>query len=142
MKTFFYYVLLLLVAGYWLKQVRKPTGWVGRFVLWIMNMSHSGLTDWGFEHVLVRRNFSILDVGCGGGRTIEKLSALAASGTIHGVDYAKGAVAASRRRNAALIEAGRVSILHATVSKLPFPDSSFDLITAVKTHYYWPDPAN
>jgi SAM-dependent methyltransferase len=28
------------------------------------------------------------------------------------------------------------------VSRLPFPDVRFDLVTAVETHYYWPDPAN
>jgi len=25
------------------------------------------------------------------------------------------------------------------VSQLPFPDDKFDLVTAVETHYYWPD---
>ena len=25
------------------------------------------------------------------------------------------------------------------MSKLPFPDGMFDLVTAVETHYYWPD---
>jgi SAM-dependent methyltransferase len=25
------------------------------------------------------------------------------------------------------------------VSQLPFPDATFDLVTAVETHYYWPD---
>jgi SAM-dependent methyltransferase len=25
------------------------------------------------------------------------------------------------------------------VSQLPFPDDRFDLVTAVETHYYWPD---
>lgn len=27
------------------------------------------------------------------------------------------------------------------MSGLPFPDQSFDLVTAVETHYYWPDLA-
>jgi SAM-dependent methyltransferase len=25
------------------------------------------------------------------------------------------------------------------VSRLPFPNDEFDLVTAVETHYYWPD---
>ena len=29
------------------------------------------------------------------------------------------------------------------MAALPFPDRTFDIITAVETHYYWPDlPAN
>jgi SAM-dependent methyltransferase len=33
-----------------------------------------------------------------------------------------------------------VAIQHGSVSHLPFPDDSFDLVTAVETHYYWPEP--
>jgi ubiquinone/menaquinone biosynthesis C-methylase UbiE len=134
-----HYVLLIALAFYALNQVRKPTKWVGRFFLWIMNMSHSRLTDWGLKHVQIEEGFTILDVGCGGGRTIEKLAALATKGVVYGVDYAKGSVAASRARNAALIQAGRVEIRQASVSQLPFPENQFDLVTAVETQYYWAD---
>ena len=104
-----------------------------------MNMSHSDLTDWGLKHVLIEKRFTILDVGCGGGRTIQKLAAIAIEGMLYGIDYAKGSVAASRGKNAQLIKAGRVEIQRASVSQLPFPDNKFDLVTAVETQYYWPD---
>lgn len=126
---------------YALPQVRKPTGWFGRFIVWMMNHAHSGVTDWGLTHVDVETNSAILDVGCGGGRTIQKLAALAANGTVDGVDYASGSVSASRAKNRTLIEEGRVKIVQASVSQLPFREDSFDLITAVETQYYWPDPA-
>ncbi len=122
-----------------LRQVRKPSKWVGRLFLWIMNLSHSSLTDWGLQHVTVGKRFTILDVGCGGGRTIQKLAAHATEGAVYGVDYAKGSVVASRAKNASAIQAGRVAIAQGTVSKLPFADGSFDLVTAVETQYYWPD---
>jgi len=138
-------VCYLLLGGfvfYTLNQVRKPTRWVGRLFLWIMNLSHSPLTDWGLGHVEIGKNFAILDVGCGGGRTIEKLAALAPGGSVCGVDYSPGSVAASRARNAKLIQAGRVEIKQGSVSRLPFPDGRFDLVTAVETQYYWPDLVN
>jgi SAM-dependent methyltransferase len=134
-----YYVLFAGLMIYVFNQVRKPDRWAGRFFLWIMNLSHSGVTNWGLGQVRVGEEFTILDVGCGGGRTIEKLAALAPRGMIYGVDYAKGSVAASRGRNTGLIEAGRVEIVRASVSQLPFPDAKFDLVTAVETQYYWPD---
>lgn len=133
------YILLAAFLFYTVHQVRKPTKWVGRFFLWIMNLSHSSVTDWGLKHVQIAAHFTILDVGCGGGRTIEKLAALAPKGVIYGVDYAKGSIAASRGRNAQLIQAGRVEIKQASVSQLPFPEGKFDLVTAVETQYYWPD---
>ncbi|MGA3043833.1 MAG: class I SAM-dependent methyltransferase [Bryobacteraceae bacterium] len=132
-------ILLLILLPYVANQVRKPAKWFGRPFLWLMNISHSSLTDWGLQHVMVGKRFTILDVGCGGGRTIEKLAALAAEGMVYGIDYAKGSVAASRSKNARLIKAGRVAIEQASVSRLPFPEDKFDLVTAVETQYYWPD---
>lgn len=134
-----YYVLVVTVLFYVLNQVRKPTRWVGRFFLWMMNRSHSSLTDWGLKHAQIEAHFMILDVGCGGGRTIEKLAALAKRGMVYGVDYAKGSVAAFRAKNVQWIQAGRVEIKQATVSQLPFPEDKFNLVTAVETQYYWPD---
>jgi ubiquinone/menaquinone biosynthesis C-methylase UbiE len=134
-----YYTLVAAVTVYLTNQVRKPDRWAGRFFLWLMNMSHSGLTDWGLAHIAVSEDFTILDVGCGCGRTIEKLAELAAKGMVCGVDYADGSVAASRAKNAQLIRAGRVEITQASVSQLPFPPGKFDLVTAVETQYYWPD---
>jgi SAM-dependent methyltransferase len=134
-----YYIAVVVAMIYLLNQVRKPTKWVGRFFVWIMNLSHSGVTDWGLGHVRINEEFTILDVGCGGGRTVEKLAGMATRGTVYGVDYAKGSVAASRARNAQLIQAGRVEITQASVSQLPFPEDKFDVVTAVETQYYWPD---
>ena len=132
---------LVIVVPYVLNQVRKPTRWVGPFFLRGMNESHSALTDWGLEHVRVERAFTILDVGCGGGRTIQKLAARASDGRVHGVDWSIGSVVLSREVNAKRVESGQVEIQQASVSKLPFGDATFDLVTAVETHYYWPDLA-
>jgi ubiquinone/menaquinone biosynthesis C-methylase UbiE len=139
MRQIVSFVLILILIPYILNQVRKPTKWTGRFFAWLMNISHSGLTDWGLKHVAIGKNFKILDVGCGGGRTIGKLAALAPEGRVYGVDYADGSVAAARGTNAGLIEAGRVEVKQASVSQLPFPDGTFDLVTAVETQYYWPN---
>ena|ERR1700722_4864867 len=133
------YTLAVVFAIYAMNQVRKPGKWVGRPFLWLMNFSHSKLTDWGLSHVRIEKDFTVLDVGCGGGRTIQKLAASVGLGTVYGVDYANGSVAASRVKNAELVEAGRVEIEQASVSQLPFPDNRFDLVTAVETQYYWPD---
>ncbi|HYL64566.1 MAG TPA: class I SAM-dependent methyltransferase [Candidatus Methylomirabilis sp.] len=118
---------------------QKPRGWLGRYTLWRMNRSHSKLTDWGLTHISVQPHFTILDAGCGGGRTISKLAALAAQGKVYGADFSEDSVAVSKKTNAAAIAAGRVEIRQASVSQLPFPDNTFDLITAVETHFWWPN---
>jgi SAM-dependent methyltransferase len=125
------------------RQVRKPSGRLGRRVVQAMNLGHATLTDWGLEEVTVARNAAILDIGCGGGRTLQRLAALAPEGKLAGIDYSAASVAVSRETNARDVESGRMRIEEGSVAALPFPDGAFDLVTAVETHYYWPDlPAN
>ena len=120
------------------RQCRKPKWLLGRFVLAQMNVGHSGLTKWGLSHVEIRRDATVLDVGCGGGRTIATLAEMATMGKVCGVDYSTASVAASRKHNAGRIAEGRVDVQESSVSNLPFPPATFDVVTAVETHYYWP----
>lgn len=135
-------ILPFLLIVWVLGQVRKPTGPIGRRVLQAMNLTHAALTDWGLQQLHFEKNATILDVGCGGGRTVQRLAALAPEGVIHGIDYSAASVASSRATNAREIETGRVQIQLASVAALPFPDRTFDVVTAVETHYYWPDLQN
>src|SRR5262245_5300576 len=82
-----------------MRQCRKPQWWLGRLILWDMGRRHSALTDWGLGHVGVAKDFTILDVGCGGGRTIQKLAALAITGKVYGIDYSAASVAAAKSTN-------------------------------------------
>jgi SAM-dependent methyltransferase len=131
------------VAAYALsRQCRKPSGWLGRRVARTMNLSHAPLTGWGLGHVRIEPGWRILDVGCGGGRTMQTMAEQVPDGHVDGVDYSLASAAMARQTNADLIRAGRASVQEASVSRLPFPDESFDLVTAVETHYYWPDFPN
>lgn len=123
-------------------QCRKPSGFFGRLMLWEMNRHHSKLTDWGLSHVSVQKTDVILDVGCGGGRTLSKLAEMASGGKVHGIDYSESSVTAAHRRNTRWIDIGRVSIRQGSVSHLAFPDHTFDLVTAIETHLFWPDLPN
>lgn len=137
-------LVLAIVLSLWLfRQVRKPSGPLGRRVVRAMNPGHAKMTDWGLQQVMVPRNAVILDVGCGGGRTLRRLAAVAPEGKVVGLDYSAASVAVSRETNVQDIEIGRVQIGQGSVAALPFPDGAFDIVTAAETHYYWPDlPAN
>ena len=123
-------------------QCRKPSGLFGRFILWDMNRHHSKLTDWGLGQVSIKKSDTILDVGCGGGRTINKLAAMASDGKVHGIDYSEQSVGAAQRTNSRLMDIGRVTIEQGSVSQLPFANDTFDLVTAIETHLFWPDLPN
>lgn len=122
-----------------INQCRKPSGWLGRLNLWDMNRRHSKLTDWGLSHIAIMETDTILDVGCGGGRTVHKLAAFATRGKIYGIDHSEDSVATAVRTNRRWLGTDHVEIQQGSVSRLPFSDRMFDLVTAVETHYYWPD---
>jgi ubiquinone/menaquinone biosynthesis C-methylase UbiE len=131
------------LAAWIMRQVRKPSGFLGRRTVRAMNVGHAAMTDWALSLFPIPMDAAILDVGCGGGRTIQRLAAMAAAGTVAGIDYSQASVAVASETNAKEIAAGRVRIEQGSVAALPFPDGTFDLVTAVETHYYWPDlPAN
>ena len=120
-------------------QCQKPAGWLGRLVLRNMNARHSGVTDWGLAQISVKKHFTILDIGCGGGRTVSKLAAAATEGKVYGVDYSADSVAVASKTNREWIRSGRVEIREGSVSQLPFATGTFDLVVAVETHFWWPD---
>lgn len=112
-------VLAILLILWIFRQVRKPSGPLGRRVVRAMNVSHAAMTDWGLQQITIPKHAVILDVGCGGGRTVQKLASLAPEGKVVGLDYSAASVAVSRNTNAQEIEAGRVQIAQGSVAALP-----------------------
>lgn len=130
----------MLILFVLMRQLRRPAWLPGRILARHMNSTHYELTKWGLSHLQVSPESVILDVGCGGGKTIHQLALLAPNGRISGIDYSNASVAVARQTNSAGIESGQVDIRHGSVSRLPFADDTFDLVTAVETLYYWPHP--
>ena len=120
---------------------RRPEGEAGRVMLARMNESHARLVDWGLGHLVLRPGDMVLDIGCGGGNTLARMAERVTEGHLVGIDYAETSVVASRAFNAALIERGRMEILHGSVEALPFADGHFDVVVTVESFYFWPNPA-
>ena len=110
---------------------------LGRFMLWGMNIGHSPVYEFGLSHVELPRGGRILDVGCGGGELLRRMAKRAPDATLAGVDVSPASVEALRRRNRRAIEAGRMEVKEGSVEALPWPDESFDLVTACETIYFW-----
>ncbi|URZ17761.1 class I SAM-dependent methyltransferase [Clostridium felsineum] len=121
-----------------LNQCKKPVGDQGKLVVEDMNESHYKLTGWGLDKVNILEDSTVLDIGCGGGRTVNRLVSLANKGKVCGIDYSSDCVRWASDYNKKLIEEGRVLIKEASVEKLPFEDNKFDFVTAVETIYFWP----
>jgi ubiquinone/menaquinone biosynthesis C-methylase UbiE len=122
-----------------LAQARKPKGLFGRFIGRGMNKGHSKLHHWGLSHVSINPDAIVLDVGCGGGKVVQKLARFSSRGKVFGIDYSEDMVQLARKINKKFIENKHVDIMHGSVSSLPFTDGTFNLVTAFETYYFWPN---
>ena len=119
----------------------KPQGEHGIALLERMNGgSHEELALWGLGLLDVPATCRALDIGCGGGANLQRLLERAPQGHVTGIDYSPLSVQKSACLNDEAIAAERCAVLEGNASNLPFPDGSFDLITAFETVYYWDLP--
>ncbi|MER2014335.1 MAG: class I SAM-dependent methyltransferase [Methanobrevibacter sp.] len=122
---------------------RKPVGELGQQILDRMNESHEMMAQWGVTHLDIKKDSKILDIGCGGGRNIQRFSQLISDeGRVVGIDYSEVSVEKSFKLNKEAIERGIVNVLHGSVSEMPFYDGTFDIVTGFETIYFWPDLIN
>lgn len=116
----------------------RPEGKSGEKMLKRMNRSHGPLRDFGLSKISWRPDMRILDVGCGGGATIQDMLKLSVGSVIDGVDYSEVSVAQSKELNQEYLEI-RCHISQGDVTKLPFGENTYDLVTGVETVYFWPE---
>ena len=117
--------------------MRKPKGKLGNIQLKSMNKEHTPVSLWGLKHLDIQPEDVILDVGCGGGININRMSEKAKK--VYGVDYSIESVKLSREVNRQEIYGGKVEVVKGEVQSLPFEDDSFDIVTAFETVYFWPN---
>lgn len=100
----------------------RPTGEAGQQMLARMNESHAALTAWGLSHFHWRGDETVLDIGCGGGANLHRMSAHITTGHLTGVDYSATSVQTSRQTNADDIASGKMTVCEGSVEALPFTD--------------------
>jgi ubiquinone/menaquinone biosynthesis C-methylase UbiE len=102
-----------------------------------MNQMHEPLTLWGLTKIKIASDSIILDVGCGGGKTLNRLAQLAPVGKLVGIDHSVDMVEFSKEVNHKFMAQNRVQIILGTVEKMNFEDNYFDLVTAIESYYFW-----
>ena len=116
----------------------RPEGWLGRFALRMMNLTHTPMAQWNISFIDFQPDWTILDVGCGGGKNIARMLKHCPEGKVYGIDYSEESVAMSRKKNGKLL-GSRCFIEQGNVMELPYENEKFDLVTAFETVYFWPD---
>ena len=109
----------------------------GRWQLRAMNNRYSMLGVWGLSHVNFARKRLVLDVGCGGGKNLERILKQSKQINAVGVDISPASVQVTKKKNSRAVKDGRLQVVQGQVESLPFASNLFDLVTAFETVYFW-----
>lgn len=121
-----------------LENFRKPEdNFAGRLMLMSMNRGHEKLAKWGRSYIKIKKEDTVLDLGCGGGRNIDYF--LTQGAIVYGLDHSQTSANMARERNKEAIKSGRCQIFVGDVKRLPFQDESMAIVTAFETIYFWND---
>lgn len=120
----------------------RPHGEAGAEMLSGMNEHHYEVTGWGLSFLGLEKNSRVLDIGCGGGETLRRMSEVVTEGSLTGADHSPLSVKMSLEHNAEAVRSGRMNVVEASVGELPFADGSFDRIITVESFYFWDNPAS
>jgi ubiquinone/menaquinone biosynthesis C-methylase UbiE len=120
---------------------QRPTGFLGRLAGFLMNRNHRQIYSWGLDLISIARDSVVLDVGCGGGAAIQRLARRAPAGKIWGIDHSPAMVRLTQKVNRVAVARNRVKITLGSVSSLPHPPATFDLVSAFETIQFWPNLA-
>ena len=121
------------------EQFSKPLGAAGREVMQLMNEHHVPLWNAALEHLPKAMDGSVLDVGCGGGGFLRKLSERYPYAMLFGIDLSEDAVRMTSEVDSDLVESGSLELAVGSVDGLPYDDGAFDMATAIETYFFWPD---
>ncbi len=126
--------------AWWRRQFGLPSGFVGSLCGHLMAVSNRDINRLAVDSLAIQPQDHVLEIGCAHGRALRRMAELADRGRAVGVDPSETMLRQARRRNRALIRAGRVAVEPGGISRLPFASATFDKVGTVNTVYLWPSP--
>ena len=122
------------------QQLRKPEGEFGVKVAENMNESNKEMYDLLFQHLELKENDHVLEIGFGNGAFFEKYFQKQSKITVYGADFSQDMCALAEQKNAERIQNKELFIVCNDGDTLPFASNSFDAITTLNTIYFWKKP--
>jgi len=129
------------LGRYMMSQFARPHGLLAGVFAAVMNGGNKQVNLRSLEALDVQPGQRVLEVGFGGGATLETLIREKECGYAGGLDASPEMVRAAGRRFAPWIAEGRMAVRQGSAEEIPWPGAEFDRALSVKSIFYWPDPA-
>ena len=123
------------------RQLAQPRGLLGRLAGRLMDRFNRVMHASALSALGVQRGDRVLEIGFGGGATLDPLLRAARPGAVVGLELSTTMVGRARRHYRSALEEGRLELRLGSAEYIPFPDESFDRVLTINTLYFWPDAA-
>lgn len=125
-----------------LSQFRQPRGLMGQVAGTLMAHRLSNLVrnHWAVSLLDPQLDDQVLEIGFGPGVGIQQVACKLVGGQVWGIDHSLVMLQHARRRNQRAIAAGKVRLLHRSVSTLGSLSQVFDKIFEVDSYQFWDSP--
>ncbi len=134
-------ILRLISKKFLAAQLRQPSGLFGKFIMAdALNKHNEKMNHFAVERLDIQPTDRVLDIGFGGGVTIEEMLKTIDTGKIDGIDFSPVMVEQAKQKFKSEIDANKVSIEFGDVKQLSFVENTFDKICTVNTIYFWNEP--
>jgi SAM-dependent methyltransferase len=130
--------------GDWLvdRTARRPSGWIGRRAYGGDQgapKGHEGVFDAVLEWAGPLEGERCLEVGCGGGRLLERVLA-AGVDSAAGLDHSSEMLELSAERNRDDVARGRLQLERGDAAQLPWPDERFTVALSANAFFFFDRP--
>jgi SAM-dependent methyltransferase len=120
---------------------RRPHGWIGRKTYGGTlgaPKGHEEVFDRVLDAIGALDGERCLEVGCGGGRLLERV--LAAGARAAGVDHSPDMRDLTSQRNRGAVETGALELKLGEAEQLPWPDATFNVLLSANTFFFIAQP--
>lgn len=116
-----------------------PRGFSGAVIGYLMAWTHGLRNTWALSLLDLKPDDRVLELGFGPGTEIKRVARSAKRGFVAGIDPSEVMFRQARRRNWRFIRDGRVELRLASMSAIPYPDSSFNKVFGINCIQFSPD---
>ena len=127
--------LIILAFLYLIYQSKKPSGFVGLWMMKLWNRVYLPMVVWSVSQLDHKKRYNaIFDVGVGNGASSKYLKKHFPNSQVLGIDISTTAIRAAEK-----LAEPDLSFEVKNVENTNLPVEEFDLITAFQTHFHWSD---